>query len=198
MKTPRYRAISSSIWLSTLDQQSWPTNVLSSNKARFSSPIVPPSADVFPCPCRVNRPIREAVGCWWLCGKCQGNVVSVMGQGWWEDFREMGHAFVRRVSIVLGAKDDFVEQRVGIWIGIWVEILGYFFSFLPSPGRIDLIYKFREHPLSFRENLFLPLRISSTGSLIETKLFSDRRFRFYSSARKPFGLTELLIVFTSY
>lgn len=33
------------------------------------------------------------------------------GSGWctrvYQAFREMGHAFVRRVSIVLGAKDDF-------------------------------------------------------------------------------------------
>lgn len=38
---------------------------------------------------------------------------------------------VSRLFLAQKMISEFVQQQIGIWIGIWVEILGYFFS-LPT------------------------------------------------------------------
>lgn len=39
---------------------------------------------------------------------------------------------VSRLFLAQKTISEFVQQQIGIWIGIWVEILGYFFSLPPS------------------------------------------------------------------
>lgn len=170
MKTPWYRAVSSSIWLLSLSRSTSRRTSSTGDKARSSpssSPHPRTSSLVL-----VNRPVCKVVGGGSKMSRKRPTERRVSwdegGSGWctrvYQAFREMGHAFVRRVSIVLGAKDDFriraaANRNLGRNLGRNSRIFLFpssLLSFLPR--WIDLIYKFRESSLyPFARIYFVPL-----------------------------------------
>lgn len=201
MKTPWYRAVSSSIWLLSLPIDE-PTNVIHGRQSAILPLVLPPSADVFSCPC-------ESAG---LARKCQGNVppnvvchgtrVVVGGvractklfEKWVTRLFDVSRLFLAQKTI-----SEFVQQQIGIWVGIWVEILGYFFSLPPSfpfsPGELISFTNSGRAPFILSREFIRPFTIFASRSNRDPISLADSFLPPVSFELTEFSVYELLIIY---
>lgn len=106
---------------------------------------------------------------------------------------------VSRLFLAQKTISEFVQQQIGIWVGIWVEILGYFFSLPPSfpfsPGELISFTNSGRAPFILSREFIRPFTIFASRSDRDPISLADSFLPPVSFELTEFSVYELLIIY---